>query len=59
MTPREFAAAWRRNVDELFRLALMEFDDAEKLALKRWAGGGLLESTQTDDSRASRFQAAS
>ena len=52
MTARDFAAAWTRNVEELCRLALMEFDDAEKLALKRWAGGGLLESTQTDDSRA-------
>ena len=41
---RELAAAWTRNVEELCRLALMEFDDAEKLALRRWAGGGLLES---------------
>jgi hypothetical protein len=40
-------------------LALMEFNDAEKLALRRWAGGGLLESTQTDNSPAWRFQAAS
>ena len=40
----ELAAAWTRNVEELCRLALMEFDDAEKLALRRWAGGGLLES---------------
>jgi hypothetical protein len=47
----ELAAAWTRNVEELCRVALMEFDDAEKLALKRWASGGLLESTQTDDSQ--------
>lgn len=47
----ELAAAWTRNVEELCRVALMEFDDAEKLALKRWASGGLLESTQTDDAR--------
>ena len=30
MTARELAAAWTRNVEELCRLALMEFDDAEK-----------------------------
>ena len=41
----ELAAAWTRNVEELCRVALMEFDDAEKLALKRWASGGLLEAT--------------
>ena len=46
----ELAAAWTRNVEELCRVALMEFDDAEKLALKRWASGGLLESKQTDSS---------
>jgi len=40
---RELAAAWTRNVEELCRVALMEFDDAEKLALRRWASGGLLE----------------
>jgi hypothetical protein len=44
MSAAELAAAWTRNVEELCRLALMEFDDAEKLALRRWAGGGLLES---------------
>ena len=49
---KELAAAWTRNVEELCRLALMEFDAAEKLAMRRWAGGGLLESTQTNDSRA-------
>jgi hypothetical protein len=59
VTASELAAAWTRNVEELRRLALMEFNDAEKLALRRWAGGGLLESTQTDNSRAWRFQAAS
>ena len=47
----ELAAAWTRNVEELCRVALMEFDDAEKLALRRWASGGLLESTQTDVAR--------
>ncbi|MDR7082451.1 hypothetical protein J2X01_001740 [Arthrobacter ginsengisoli] len=44
-TAGELAAAWTKNVEELCRLALMEFDDAEKLALKRWAGGGLLGDT--------------
>ncbi|QDY90043.1 NYN domain-containing protein [Arthrobacter sp. UKPF54-2] len=39
----ELAAAWTINVEELCRVALMEFDDAEKLALRRWASGGLLE----------------
>jgi hypothetical protein len=48
MTATELAAAWARNVEELCRLALMEFDDAEKLALRRWAGGGLLESGPGD-----------
>lgn len=48
MTAQELAAAWARNVEELCRLALMEFDDAEKLALRRWAGGGLLESGPGD-----------
>lgn len=42
-TPAALAAAWTANVEELCRVALMEFDDAEKLALKRWASGGLLE----------------
>jgi hypothetical protein len=42
-TAAELAAAWTRNVEELCRVALMEFDDAEKLALRRWASGGLLE----------------
>jgi hypothetical protein len=52
MTASELAAAWTRNVEQLCRLALMEFNDAEKLALRRRAGGGLLKSTQTDNSRA-------
>lgn len=38
----ELAAAWTRNVEELCRVALVEFDDAEKLALRSWAGGGLV-----------------
>ena len=42
VTAAELAAAWTRNVEELCRVALMEFDDAEKLALRRWAGGGLV-----------------
>jgi hypothetical protein len=46
----ELAAAWTRNVEELCRVALMEFDDAEKLALRRWASGGLLESAQSGSS---------
>lgn len=53
MTARELAAAWTRNVEELCRLALMEFDDAEQLELKRWAGGGLLKSVPSEGSRAS------
>ncbi len=40
----DLAAAWTRNVEELCRVALMEFDDAEKLALRHWTSGGLLES---------------
>jgi hypothetical protein len=47
----ELAAAWTKNVEELCRVALMEFDDAEKFALRRWASGGLLETGQTDESR--------
>ena len=47
----ELAAAWTRNVEELCRLALMEFDAAEKSAVRRWASGGLLESTHTGDPR--------
>ncbi|MET3920897.1 hypothetical protein [Arthrobacter sp. UYEF20] len=59
MAASELAAAWTRHVEQLCRLARTEFDDAEKLALRRWAGGGLLDSTQTDNSRARRFQAVS
>ena len=43
LDPAGLAAAWTANVEELCRVALMEFDEAEKLALKRWASGGLLE----------------
>lgn len=43
VTARGLAAAWLKNVEELCRVALIEFDDAERLALRRWAGGGLLE----------------
>ena len=42
LSAAELAAAWTRNVEELCRVALMEFDDAEKLALRSWAGGGLV-----------------
>ncbi|KIS25924.1 antibiotic ABC transporter permease [Arthrobacter sp. SPG23] len=42
-TSEGLAAAWTENVEELCRVALMEFDDAEKAALRRWASGGYLE----------------
>ena len=37
------AAAWTANVEELCRVALLEFDAAEKLAVRRWTSGGLLD----------------
>ena len=43
-TAADLAAAWTANVEELCRVALLEFDAAEKLAVRRWASGGLLES---------------
>ena len=42
-TAAELAAAWTANVEELCRVALLEFDAAEKLAVRRWASGGLLD----------------
>ncbi|QCO99967.1 NYN domain-containing protein [Arthrobacter sp. 24S4-2] len=42
-TAEELAAAWTDDVEELCRVALMEFDDAERLALRRWASGGFVE----------------
>ncbi|CAI3803747.1 NYN domain-containing protein [Pseudarthrobacter sp. MM222] len=42
-TAATLAAAWTANVEELCRVALLEFDAAEKLAVRRWASGGLLE----------------
>ncbi|MCB5291147.1 NYN domain-containing protein [Arthrobacter sp. SO3] len=42
-TAAGLAAAWTANVEELCRVALLEFDAAEKLAVRRWASGGLLE----------------
>jgi hypothetical protein len=42
-TPEGLAAAWTANVEELCRVALLEFDAAEKLAVRRWASGGLLD----------------
>jgi hypothetical protein len=41
-TAEGLAAAWTENVEELCRVALMEFDDGEKAALRRWASGGYL-----------------
>ena len=41
-TAEDLAAAWTANVEELCRVALLEFDAAEKLAVRRWASGGLL-----------------
>ncbi|TLM83456.1 NYN domain-containing protein [Pseudarthrobacter sp. NamE5] len=43
-TSAELAAAWTANVEELCRVALLEFDAAEKLAVRRWASGRLLDS---------------
>ncbi|RNL57115.1 NYN domain-containing protein [Arthrobacter oryzae] len=40
------AAAWTKNVEELCRVALLEFEDTEMIALRRWASGGLLEPGQ-------------
>jgi hypothetical protein len=42
-TPEGLAEAWTANVEELCRVALLEFDSAEKLAVRRWASGGLLD----------------
>jgi len=42
-TAEELAAAWTDDVEELCRVALMEFDDAERLALRRWASGGFVD----------------
>jgi hypothetical protein len=42
-TAEGLAAAWTEDVEELCRVALMEFDDAEKVALRRWASGGFLD----------------
>jgi hypothetical protein len=41
-TAAELAAAWTDDVEELCRVALMEFDEAEKQELRRWASGGFL-----------------
>jgi nicotinamidase-related amidase len=41
-TAEGLAAAWTANVEELCRVALLEFDVAEKLAVRRWASGGLV-----------------
>lgn len=43
-TAESLAAAWTTNVEELCRVALLEFDASEKLAVRRWASGGLLNS---------------
>lgn len=39
---QEIAAAWTANVEELCRVALLEFDATEAQAVRRWASGGLL-----------------
>jgi hypothetical protein len=41
-TAAELATAWTEDVEELCRVALMEFDEAEKGALRRWASGGFV-----------------
>lgn len=48
-TAADLAAAWTANVEELCRVALLEFDAAEKSAVRRWASGGLLDSSETDN----------
>ena len=50
---RNLAAAWTANVEELCRLALMEFDAAEKLAF----GAGPAADYWTTDSRRKRTTA--
>jgi hypothetical protein len=45
---------WARTLQPISWSGRLE--GPETLALRRWAGGGLLESTQTDDSRAWRFR---
>ncbi|SDT58950.1 NYN domain-containing protein [Pseudarthrobacter equi] len=40
---QDLAGAWTRYVEELCRVALLEFDAAEQLAVRRWASGGLLD----------------
>ncbi|WP_142029146.1 NYN domain-containing protein [Arthrobacter sp. SLBN-112] len=42
-TSAQLAIAWTRYVEELCRVALLEFDAAEQLAVRRWASGGLLD----------------
>ncbi|MCU1517868.1 MAG: hypothetical protein JWQ75_2589, partial [Pseudarthrobacter sp.] len=41
-TAEGLAEAWTYDVEELCRVALMEFDDGERQALRRWASGGFL-----------------
>ncbi|WP_235565072.1 hypothetical protein [Arthrobacter sp. Soil764] len=42
-TAAELAVAWTRYVEELCRVASLEFDADEQLAVRRWASGGLLD----------------
>ena len=42
-TAVSLAEAWTRNVEELCRLALLEFDESEVAELRHWASGGLLK----------------
>lgn len=51
-TAADLAAAWTANVKEFCRVALLEYDAAEKSAVRRWASGGLLENTQAGISTA-------
>ncbi|GAB5077554.1 NYN domain-containing protein [Arthrobacter sp. AD-310] len=41
-TPVGLASAWTGYVEELCRVALLEFDADEQLAVRRWASGGML-----------------
>lgn len=50
------AMSGRRPAAKSRAAAPLDFGDAEKLALRRWADGGLLESPQTDNSPAQRFR---
>jgi hypothetical protein len=51
-TAVSLATAWTRNVEELCRLALLEFDETEVAELRRWAGGGLVKAPSRQQPKA-------